>query len=69
MAGRFNEYPKFSTKLNVFSHLKNLEWFGPKYICRSNEFVFRNKTGRKKGRMYKKASSALEIDSDYNLKS
>jgi len=48
----------------AFSHLKNLEWFGPKYTCRSNEFVFRNKTGRKKGRRYKKASSALEIDSD-----
>ena len=101
-AGRFNEYPKFKTKLNeaaliidkslfkkitqnkyslkkwiinkterscscrgflklaicphslAFSHLKNLEWFGPKYTCRSNEFVFRNKTGRPKGKRYKK---------------
>ena len=111
-AGRFNEYPKFKTKLNdaalkldkslfkkisylkygfknwtinikekccscrgflkcaicphslAFSHLKNLDWFGPKYTSRLNEFVFKNKTGRKKGHRYKKASSALEIVSD-----
>lgn len=48
----------------AFSHLKNAEWFGPKFTTRSNEFVFKNKNGRKKGSRYKKASSALVVDSD-----
>ena len=38
--------------------------FDPKYTSRSNEFVFRNKTGRNKGQRYTKPSSALEYDTD-----
>ena len=30
-----------------FSHLKDLNWFGPKYSKISNEFVYKNKKGRK----------------------
>ena len=111
-ADQFNEYPKFSTKLNekalqldkslfkkisyskynynqytinrvektcscrnflkhgicphslAFSHFKNLEWFGPKFSCRSNEFVHKNKNGRKKGSRYHHASKALIPDFD-----
>lgn len=47
-----------------FSHLKNLQWFGPKYTNRSDEFVFKNKIGRKKGGRYKNALPALESDED-----
>ena len=109
---RFNEFPKFNTKLNdlalkldqslfkkisynkfgfkkwvidrslkscscrgflkhgicphslAFSHLKNFEWFGPKYTYRSTEFLYKNKNGRPKGRRYKNASKALMVDSD-----
>jgi hypothetical protein len=48
----------------AFSHMLNLEWFGTQYTSRSCEFVYKNKHGRKKGRRYKKASSALTVDSD-----
>ena len=48
----------------AFSHLKNLEWFGQKYTTKSDEFVFRNKNGRPKGRRYKKSLSALNFDED-----
>ena len=47
-----------------FSHMKDLNWFGPKYQNRSNEFVYKNKKGSKKGSRYKKARSALEIDDE-----
>jgi len=48
----------------AFSHMKDLNWFGPKYQKRSNEFVYKNKKGSKKGSRYKKARSALEMDDD-----
>ena len=44
--------------------MKNLEWFGPQYDKRSNEFVYKNKKGAKKGSRYKKARSALEYDDE-----
>jgi hypothetical protein len=48
----------------AFSHLKDLNWFGPKYSKVSNEFVYKNKKGRKKGSRYKNATSALMVDDD-----
>ena len=48
----------------AFPHLKNLEWFSPKYTDGSNEFVFINNRGVKKGCRYKKASSVSMIEDD-----
>ncbi len=46
-----------------FSHLKDLNRFGPKYSKISSEFVYKNKKGRK-GCRYKNATSALMVDDD-----
>ncbi len=48
----------------AFSHLKDLEWFGPKFSNRTNEFVYKNSRSRKKGCRYKNATSALMFDED-----
>ena len=47
-----------------YSHLKDLNWFGPKFTTRSCEFAYNNKRGSKKGSKYKKATSALMMDAD-----
>jgi len=48
----------------AFSHIKDLNWFGNSYTARSNEFVYKNKRGKKKGSRYKNATAALMIDDD-----
>jgi len=48
----------------ALSQIKDWNWFGPKYQTRSNEFVYKNKKGAKKGSRYKKSKSALEMDDD-----
>ncbi len=48
----------------AFSHLKDLNWFGPKFPSRSNEFVYRNKKGKKKGHRYKNSTAALMREDD-----
>jgi len=50
-----------------YSHLKDLNWFGPKFTTRSCEFAYNNKRGAKKGSKYKKATSALMMDADWTL--
>ena len=47
-----------------YSHLKDFNWFGPKFTTRSCEFAYNNKRGAKKGSKYKKATSALMMDAD-----
>ncbi len=36
--------------------------YGPKYQKRSNEFVYKDKKGSKRGSRYKKVPTALEMD-------
>ena len=47
----------------AYTHQNQLNWFGPLYSQR-NEFIFKNKKGRKRGFRYKKSKHALEFDSD-----
>jgi len=37
----------------VLAHIKDWNWFGPECQTRSNEFVYKNKKGAKKGSRYK----------------
>ena len=45
-----------------YSHLKDLNWFDPKFSVRSCEFAYNNKRGAKKGSAYSKAKAALVMD-------
>ena len=47
-----------------YSHLKDLNWFGPKFSARSCEFAYINERGAKKGSAYSKAKAALVMDDE-----
>jgi len=45
-----------------YSHLKDLNWFGPKFTLRSFEVAYNNKSVAKKGSAHSKTKAALVMD-------
>jgi hypothetical protein len=45
-----------------YSHLKDLNWFGPKFTVRSFEVAYNNKSVAKKGSAHSKTKAALVMD-------